>query len=164
MVGTSCGTAPYERSWSERPVACSLVRGTRTFQPNSGFVSNQECEERCATCSPTTAITEVAVSTGAETGEGSTRAAFRSAAMVASVAVNERCRVVVPESVAQNAESGLRPLATSALAVAGSWASVVRTTSVVSGEPRSTGPPASSAAPSTKRTSVPLLPRSGTPA
>ena len=58
MVGTSCGTAPYDVSWSESEAACSLVRGTRTFQPNSGLDSNHGSWSRCAAAlrSPTTAI------------------------------------------------------------------------------------------------------------
>jgi hypothetical protein len=51
------------------------------------LVSNQDSAERCATCGPITAITLLAGSTGADTGEGSTRAAFSSAARVPRVAV-----------------------------------------------------------------------------
>ena len=42
IVGTSSGTAPYSRSRCDTTAACSLVRGTRTRQPNSGLVSNQD--------------------------------------------------------------------------------------------------------------------------
>src|SRR5215207_3637708 len=53
MVGTSTGTAPYARSRSLIAPACSLVRGTSTFQPYSGRLSHQDSRPRSATAGPT---------------------------------------------------------------------------------------------------------------
>ncbi len=136
------------------------------FQPNSGFVSNQDSSARRSTCSPTTTITLLAGSTGAETGDGSTLAAFSSAAIVPSVPHQVRWRVVVPSSVIETGVSGLRPWVTSAAAEAGTEPRTVRTTSVDSQAPRSAQTDSASRPPqSTKRTSAPCAPaRSGTPA
>ena len=49
IVGTSTGTAPYARSCSLIAPACSLVRGTRTFQPYSGRLSHQDSRSRSVT-------------------------------------------------------------------------------------------------------------------
>src|SRR5215218_4917164 len=57
MVGTSTGTAPYARSRSLISPAWSLVRGTRTRQPNSGRLSHQDSRARLSTAAPTVATT-----------------------------------------------------------------------------------------------------------
>ena len=49
IVGTSTGTAPYARSRSLIAPACSLVRGTSTFQPYSGRDSHQDSRSRSVT-------------------------------------------------------------------------------------------------------------------
>ena len=49
IVGTSNGIAPYARSRSLIAPACSLVRGTSTFQPYSGRLSHQVSLSRWAT-------------------------------------------------------------------------------------------------------------------
>lgn len=85
MVGTSSGTAPYDRSWSDRPADCSLVRGTSTRQPNSGLLSNHDSLSRVATASPTTI-----------TAGSAMPACLRSAANRASVDTTVYCSVVVP--------------------------------------------------------------------
>ena len=65
--------------------ACSLVRGTRTRQPNSGLVSNQDSSSRKATVLPTMASSGLA-----------SRAALAALAAATSVAVTVRCSIVVP--------------------------------------------------------------------
>ncbi|CAM5227331.1 hypothetical protein SAVIM40S_02983 [Streptomyces avidinii] len=161
MVGTSWGTAPYERSWSESEAACSLVRGTSTRQPNSGFDSNQDRSSRRATalCSPTTAMTGRAPS-----GEGSTLPCLNTWAIVPSVAHQVRCRVVVPATVTVSGVSGLRPAPTSSAAAAETVSSVADTTRMPSLAPTSLQQRAEAVRASTNRTSAPCLSRSGTPA
>ena len=79
IVGTCSGTAPRARSRSDTSSACSLVRGTRTRQPNSGLVSNQDRAAWAVTPSPTTATA------GPCAVRRLTPAALRSAAIVPSV-------------------------------------------------------------------------------
>src|SRR5690606_31105856 len=57
MVGTSVGIAPYARSRALIAPACSLVRGTSTFQPYSGRLSHQLSFSRSATPLPTSNTT-----------------------------------------------------------------------------------------------------------
>ncbi len=161
MVGTSCGTAPYERSWSESEAACSLVRGTRTRQPKSGLDSNHDSWSRCAGAlrSPTTAMTGRWPS-----GEGRTLPCLKTWAMVPRVAFQVRWRVVVPATVTVSGVSGLRPAATSSPAAAATASRVVETTTVPSEAPTSLQHRSSAVRASTKRTSVPWASRSGTPA
>ena len=103
IVGTSSGTAPYERSWSDSDAACSLVRGTSTRQPNSGLVSNQDSLSRQPTISPTTI------------SEGASRCLV-SAATRASVEATVYCSVVVPMEVTATGVESERPAATRPLA------------------------------------------------
>ena len=55
MVGTTSLVAPYADRRAVIEPAWSLVRGTRTFQPNSGLVSNHDSCSRRPTVEPTTA-------------------------------------------------------------------------------------------------------------
>ena len=57
IVGTSHGIAPYARSRALIAPACSLVRGTSTFQPYSGRFSHQPSLSRWATPAPTVSTT-----------------------------------------------------------------------------------------------------------
>ncbi len=99
IVGTSSGTAPYDWSCSDSPAACSLVRGTRTRQPNSGLFSNHDRRSRVPTASPTT------ISAGS-----AMPACLRSAASLPSEDTTVYCSVVVPLWVtATGVVSGLPP-------------------------------------------------------
>ena len=102
MVGTSTGTAPWERSPADSAPACSLVRGTRTCQPKSGLVSNHDSVVRRSTTSPTTVI-----------AGGVMPAAAASAPMASSVETTVSCSVVVPTRVMATGVRGERPAATS---------------------------------------------------
>ena len=86
--------------------ACSLVRGTRTRQPNSGLVSNHDSVSRRSTTSPITV-----------TAGGAIRAVRASAAMCSSVEVTVACSVVVPTRVIATGVCGERPDSTSALLI-----------------------------------------------
>ena len=106
MVGTSSGTAPKPRSREDSAPACSLVRGTRTRQPNSGLVSNHDSVSRRSTTGPTTVI-----------AGGVIRAALASAAMSASVETIVSWVVSVPVRVIETGVVASRPAATSAAAI-----------------------------------------------
>src|SRR6185436_8999200 len=67
IVGTSDGIAPYERSRALITPACSLVRGTSTFQPYSGRFSHQDSLSRPLTPEPTTTTSRPAVPSAEET-------------------------------------------------------------------------------------------------
>ena len=55
IVGTIVARAPYSASRSTMMPAWSLVRGTRTSQPNRDLLSNQDSVSRRTTVGPTTA-------------------------------------------------------------------------------------------------------------
>src|SRR5882757_10028698 len=101
MVGTSSGTAPNERSRDTSPADCSFVRGTRTRQPNSGRVSNQDSDSRSATTSPITV-----------SPAGSSGSCGSALPMSANVAATVRCSVVVPAQVVSTGVAGSRPAST----------------------------------------------------
>ena len=109
IVGTSSGTAPYSRSWSETTDACSLVRGTSTRQPNSGLVSNQDSRFLAAAASPTTAMAPPLVVATV------TPAAFRSGPMRPRVVTTVCWSVVVPSQVMANGVASGQPAAISIL-------------------------------------------------
>lgn len=120
IVGTSSGTAPYPRSWSDSDAACSFVRGTSTRQPNSGLVSNQDSLSRQLTTFPTM------IRAGASMP-------LVSDASFCSVETTVSCSVVVPRLViAAGVESG-RPAATRPFATSATAPSAPRMTRVVSG-------------------------------
>src|SRR5450631_2985676 len=98
MVGTSDGTAPYDRNRSDKSPACSLVRGTNTRQPKSAFVSNHDKAARLLTTSPITRTTGPL-----------NAAAFTSAASAPRVETTVCWSVVVPARVAATAVSAGRP-------------------------------------------------------
>lgn len=97
-------------------------------------------------------------------GEGSTFACLSTCATEPSVAVQVRCRVVVPAMVTVIGVSGLRPAATSSPAAAATASSVVDTTTVPSEAPTSAQQRSLAVRASRKRTSAPSASRSGTPA
>lgn len=90
MVGTSSLCAPYVRSRAISGAAWSLVRGTRTRQPNSGLVSYQVSSARCSAAAPM--ITWTGSWAGALTCFTSAASADRLVAMV-SCSVLPPCRV-----------------------------------------------------------------------
>src|SRR5687768_23793 len=75
---------------------CSLVRGTSTFQPNSGLVSNHDSCSRMATVDPTTA----------RAGNSTVFMASRTSPRVVT---RVAWRIVVPRSVSATGVSGARP-------------------------------------------------------
>ncbi|RPK47583.1 hypothetical protein EES37_10575 [Streptomyces sp. ADI91-18] len=85
-------------------------------------------------------------------------------AMVPRVALQVRWRVVVPPTVTVSWVSGLRPALTSSAAAADTVSSVAETTRTPSLAPTSLQQRAEAVRASTKRTSAPCSPRSGTPA
>ncbi|CAM5298261.1 hypothetical protein SALBM311S_05036 [Streptomyces alboniger] len=84
--------------------------------------------------------------------------------MVPRVAVQVRCRVVVPATVTVNGVSGLRPADTSSPAATATESRVVDTTTVPSDAPTSVQHRSEAVRASTKRTSAPSASRRGTPA
>jgi len=124
IVGTSSGTAPYSRRRCETTAACSLVRGTRIRQPNSGLVSNQDSRSRAATASPTTAMAVPLVFAS------DTPAALRSGPTRPSVETTVCCALVVPSQVMASRVASGQPAATSILPSSAGPASAPSTTSV----------------------------------
>src|SRR5690242_6041263 len=97
-------------------------------------------------------------------GEGSTFDCLSTSATEPSVADQVRWRVVVPAIVTVIGVSGLRPAETSSPAAAATVSSVVDTTTVPSLTPTSAQHRSEAVRASTKRTSAPPAPLSGTPA
>ena len=124
IVGTSSGTAPYSRRRCDTMAACSLVRGTRTRQPNNGLVSNHDSRSRAATASPTTAMAEPLVLAR------DTPAAFRSGPTRPRVETTVCCALVVPSQVMASRVASGQPAAISILARSAGAASAPSTTSV----------------------------------
>ena len=124
IVGTSSGTAPYSRSRCDTTAACSLVRGTRIRQPNSGLVSNHDSSSRAATASPTTAMA------GPLVLARDTPAALRSGPMRPRVETTVCCALVVPSQVMANGVVSGQPAATSILPISAGAASAPSTTRV----------------------------------
>ena len=120
IVGTTSAVAPCPDSFAVTPPACSLVRGTRTRQPNSGFVSYQLPCSRSATTSPTTAVV----------GEPSMAVARGSSSP--SVVVVVDWVVVVPWEVTATGVEAARPAASRPTAAAAMSSPVPRTTTVAS--------------------------------
>ena len=100
IVGTTSAVAPNDSSRAMVDPDCSLVRGTRTFQPNSGLVSNQDSCSRSATVVPTTA------------SAGNSRV-FMTLATSPRVVTRVAWRIVVPRSVRATGLSAERPAASS---------------------------------------------------
>ena len=100
IVGTISPTAPYRSSSVIIEPACSLVRGTRTRQPNSGSDSNQLNASRPATPPPTTA-----------TRTSGTRPWWSSFDASPSAATVVRCSVVLPCATRATSVCGSRPAA-----------------------------------------------------
>src|SRR5829696_9712617 len=120
MVGTSTGTAPYARSRSLISPAWSLVRGTRTRQPNSGRLSHQDSRARLSTAVPTVATTGPV--------KESRPAAF--SATADSLATTLFCAVDEPPVVTTTGVLPDSPPSTSRPAASGSSSTVARSTSV----------------------------------
>src|SRR3954449_12533835 len=155
MVGTSTGTAPYARSRSLMSPACSLVRGTRTRQPNSGRLSHQDSLARLSTAAPTVTTTGPL--------RVSSPAAF--SATAASLLATLFCAVPVPSVVTTTGVLPDRPPSTSAAAVVGSCSAGACSTSglpvpvaAAASAARSTG------ASTARRSACTELAPSGTPA
>src|SRR5690606_29298616 len=130
---------------------CSLVRGTRTRQPNSGLVSNQDSSSRSTTWGPTTATVcpeQCSVTAAAAVPSGTTTVCWS---------------VVVPPQVSATGVSASRPAASRAVtARAISAGSPTTTTETWSATDRLQSVCRSAA--STRWTSPPSLLVSGTPA
>src|SRR5699024_11755856 len=71
MVGTSCELAPWLRRRSVMSPACSLVRGTNTFQPYNARDSHQDSVEREPAASPMVTTSCPLVSPASEPSDAS---------------------------------------------------------------------------------------------
>src|SRR5690349_10956914 len=92
--------APYAARRAVIDPAWSLVRGTRTFQPNSGLVSNHDSCSRSATVVPTTA-------------RAGNSTVFMTLATSPRVVTRVDWRIVVPRSVRATGLDSGRPAASS---------------------------------------------------
>ena len=72
IVGTSTGTPPKPRSRSLIAPACSLVRGTSTFQPYSARDSHQASLSRCAAALPIVTTTVPVIPTAVSSSSPTT--------------------------------------------------------------------------------------------
>ena len=150
MVGTTEALAPWCSSRAMVEADCSLVRGTRTLQPKSALVSNQDSDSRRETVEPTTAST------------GNVASAITLAAS-ARVVTEVRCWIVVPRSVTATGVDPSRPAACSASRVVAARSAGPRTTTVT---PGSTAAPSCAFRSPAATTSTPVeeVEVSGTPA
>src|SRR4051794_25332564 len=145
MVGTSCDVAPWPRRRSAISPACSLVRGTRTFQPYSARDSHHDSFDRCPAAWPIVTIS----------GPTSSPASF---ATFSSVVSRVRWVLMVPFAVTATGVAAGTPLPVSADAASARCADDACSTS-------GPGAAASAAQSTSPRTSTSVcVPPSATPA